>query len=524
MTGTAAPETATAAVETVLVVDDSSANRRLAGTWLRAAGFQVAEAESGGAALELLGTLRPDLVVLDVNLPDLNGTEVCRRIKADPALRGVPVLNTSATSILSEDRIEALDGGADAYLITPVPAGEFLAVTRSLLRLRRAEQEREAALAEAESANQAKSDFISRMSHEFRTPLNAILGFAQLLELDELTADQQESVEHVLRAGRHLVDLVNEVLDISRIEAGRLDLSIEPVEVGPLVSEVLSLLSPTASQRQVALRPPLSPERAWVSADRQRLLQVLLNLVSNAVKYNRAEGWVSVSWSQDGATTRIVIADSGIGIRPEAMARLFRPFERLGDPAMGIEGTGLGLALSRRLAEAQGGTVDAESTPGEGSRFWVDLPSGPSLEAMEGAHPGSGAEPGSEPATTMTLLYVEDNLANIRLVERILADRPAVRLLTAMQGRLAIDLARQHVPDLVLLDLNLPDMAGAEVLQRLHGEPGLSATPVVVISADASPGQIRRLLEAGAVEYLTKPIDVRRFLDVVDSLVSGGVQ
>jgi signal transduction histidine kinase len=515
--------TVNGAPATVLLVDDSPINRRLVGTWLRHAGFEVIEAENGTQALELVSTTSPDLVVLDVNLPDMNGLEVCRRIKADPGLRGLPVLHTSATSILSEDRIEALEGGADAYLTTPVPAGEFLAVARSLLRLRRAENEREAARAEAVAANRAKSEFISRMSHEFRTPLNAILGFAQLLELDDLSADQRESVDHVLRAGRHLVDLVNEVLDISRIEAGRLDLSIEPVEVGPLVSEVLGLLGPVAAQRQVVLRPPEHAGRAWVMADRQRLLQVLLNFLSNAVKYNRAEGWVAVSVHTVDATLRIEVADSGIGIRAEAMARLFQPFERLGATATNVEGTGLGLALARRLAQAMGGTVDAASGPGEGSRFWIKLPSCP---PPEGDGFGADAQPGADGAgeAVLTLLYVEDNLSNIRLVERILADRPGVRLVTAMQGRLALDLARQHAPDLVLLDLNLPDLSGAEVLQRLQAEPGTAATPVVVLSADATPGQVRRLLDAGAAEYLTKPLDVRRFLDVVDGLVPGAVR
>jgi|GEM_PF-2310674 len=510
MNGEAGPE-----AECILVVDDLAANRRLVGTWLGHAGYRVSEAQDGGRALELVRSAGPDLVVLDVNLPDLSGLEVCRRIKADPALTGLPVLHTSATSILSEDRIEALDGGADAYLTMPVPSGEFLAVVRSLLRLRRAEQEMKVARAEAEAANRAKSEFISRMSHEFRTPLNAILGFAQLLELDELTADQRESVGHVLRAGRHLVDLVNEVLDISRIEAGRMALSMEPVDAAAVVGETLALLGPEAAQREVQLRWPEPPAPCWVRADRQRLLQVLLNLVSNAVKYNRVDGWVSVSCHAAGGRARVEVADSGIGIAPEAMPRLFQAFERLGAGAMGVDGTGLGLALSRRLAEAMGGTVEAESQPGRGSRFWIDLETLPAPDGDDASAPDvvDGGEP------VRTLLYVEDNLSNIRLVERILAARPAVRLVTALQGRIALDLARRHLPDLVLLDLNLPDVPGIEVLQRLRGEAGLADTPVVVLSADASPGQRRRLEEAGAAEYLTKPLDVRRFLEILDGIL-----
>jgi signal transduction histidine kinase len=504
--------------ETVLVVDDSAANRRLVGTWLRYAGFQVDEAEDGRQALDLVRTVNPDLVVLDVNLPDLNGKEVCRRIKEDRELAGLPVLHTSATSILSEDRIEALEGGADAYLVMPVPSGEFLAVVRSLLRLRRAEREAAGARAEAEAANRAKSEFISRMSHEFRTPLNAILGFAQLLELDELSPDQQESVGHVLRAGRHLVDLVNEVLDISRIEAGRLALSMEPVDARSVITEVLVLLGPEAAHRSVRLRPPPPGDPVWVMADRQRLLQVLLNLVANAVKYNRADGSVEVSASASGDRVRIAVTDSGIGIAAEAMPRLFQSFERLGAGATGVEGTGLGLALSRRLAEAMGGTIDAESTVGAGSRFWIELAAA-AAASMEGRTGDPTGEDGEEHG--VALLYVEDNLANIRLVERILSSRPDIRLVAAMQGRLALDLAREHRPDLVLLDLDLPDLPGIEILQRLRGELGLTTTPVVVLSADASPGQRRRLEEAGAADYLTKPLDVRRFLEVVDRLLIG---
>jgi two-component system, sensor histidine kinase and response regulator len=378
-------------------------------------------------------------------------------------------------------------------------------------RERRLVQRAEAA---ATAANRAKSEFLSRMSHELRTPLNGIIGFAQLLELDRLTSEQRESVEHILKGGRHLLGLINEVLDIARIDAGRLSVSVEPVMASEALAAALDLVRPQAASRHVDL--PLSVASDWcVMADRQRLQQVLLNLLSNAVKYNQEGGVVGAAIEAAASDrVRLVVTDTGDGIPPEMMARLFTPFDRLGAEQSAVDGTGLGLALSKRLVEAMGGTLQAESVVGRGTTFTVELPCAPRPAFMVAPR-----APILEPEVARargTILYIEDNLANLRLLERILRLRPGVTLMSAMQGRQGVDLARVHHPDLVLLDLHLPDLPGEEVLRLLREEPRTRGIPVLILSADASPGQIRRLLDQGASAYLTKPLDVRQLLERLD--------
>jgi hypothetical protein len=377
---------------------------------------------------------------------------------------------------------------------------------------------------EAERANRAKSEFLSRMSHELRTPMNSILGFSQVLARKQLPADQRKSVEHIERAGRHLLNLINEVLDISRIEAGRMQLSSEPVSVGHVVQEAITLTQPLAAQRGCEVRDEVGPRcDYYVMADRQRLIQVLLNLVSNALKYNSGPGAVRVSCAErGGGVLRLSVSDDGVGISPEKLGRLFNPFERLGAEQTGVEGTGLGLALSKGLIEAMRGRMGVESAPGEGSTFWVELPIVESPRArLERTHDdvanladGLAVERGS------CILYVEDNLANLSLIETILAEREDIRLLSALQGRLGLDLAREHRPDVVLLDLHLPDMQGDEVLRRLKADPRTAGIPVVVISADATSGHIQQVMAEGARAYLTKPLDVDEFLKTLEEALN----
>lgn len=372
---------------------------------------------------------------------------------------------------------------------------------------------------EADRANSAKSEFLSRMSHELRTPLNAILGFAQVLELDAKTDDDRESIEQILRAGRHLLELINEVLDISRIEAGRLSISKEPVEVRPILRECLQLIQPLAKQRYVDVAEDFEYVcDTHILADYQRLKQVVLNLLSNAVKYNRDGGRVTISCDGCGTSKlRINVRDSGHGMAPEDLQRLFNPFDRLHAERTTIEGTGLGLALSKRLVEVMGGQIGVESKLGEGSLFWVELPVAESpVKQLERFGQTDLAATSNGAGPQKTLLYIEDNLSNLRLIERIFENRPDIKLVAAMQGNLALDLAREHHPDLVLLDLNLPDISGNEVLRRLKGEIVTGDIPVVVVSADATPRQIERLKEAGASDYIVKPIDVKNFLSVVE--------
>ena len=435
---------------------------------------------------------------------------------------GVVVERRKNVALQRSRMLAAVSTGAALVLTGTLGALGWIAL-RSERKTVAAHAQLEAEIAErgraeeaAAAANRAKSDFLSRMSHELRTPLNGIIGFAQLLELDVLKPDQRESVEHILKGGRHLLTLINEVLDIARIEAGKLSISLEPVLAGDVVRSALDLIRPQAAARTIQILEP-APLRRYVTADRQRLQQVLLNLLSNAVKYNRQGGVVRVG-CEDGPSGRLrfTVADTGGGIAPEMMDRLFRPFDRLGAEQTAIEGTGLGLALSQRLVEAMGGTLTAKSTVGEGTTFTVELllADGPSLQ--EHAASAVGTHNDAAPNIRGTVLYIEDNLSNLRLLERITARRSGVTLLSAMQGSRGLELARDHRPDLIILDLHLPDMRGADVLARLRAEPTTKAIPVVILSADATSGQMSKMLEQGARAYLTKPLDVRELLALID--------
>jgi PAS domain S-box-containing protein len=411
-------------------------------------------------------------------------------------------------------------------VIWPVGSGPrtvFNAFAHDISDRRRGEEALQQAKHDADRANRAKSDFLSKMSHELRTPLNAILGFGQLLQLEELSQEQSEGVDHILRGGRHLLGLINEVLDISRIETGSLSLSPEPVDVLEVVKDTVDLIGPLAAEREITVQAPSEADRTWtVRADHQRLRQVLLNLASNAVKYNRHGGRIRVA-CQPAPTGRvaIVVQDNGDGIPADKMARLFTPFDRLGAEQSEVQGTGMGLALSRGLMEAMGGSLTAESVEGEGTTFTVELAEAAATAGAHGDGPVPPPEPAADPGEEHTVLYVEDNPSNLRLVERVMAERGGVRLLTTDRGEEVQGLVRQHRPELVLLDLHLPDLDGEEVLRRLLADPRTAELPVVVVSADVNPEHVERVLAAGAREYLTKPLDVARFRAVVDDLLAG---
>jgi PAS domain S-box-containing protein len=378
----------------------------------------------------------------------------------------------------------------------------------------------EAAHAAADEANRAKTDFVSRMSHELRTPMNAVLGFAQLLELDDLDERQADAVAHILRAGRHLLGLIDEVLDIARIESGVITISTEAVLVADSVAEALSLLGVLARERGITLHSTINDPAAHVMADRQRLHQILVNFLSNAIKYTPQGGRARVESStvEEDGWLRISVVDSGAGISNDLVHRLFSPFERLDAEHGPVTGTGLGLAHSKALAERMGGRVGVDSETGVGSSFWIELPLAAPAERsiiderhIAGGY-GSSARCGS-------VLCIDDNPTNMRLMERVFEFRPGVRLRSAMLGQLGLDLARHHRPDLIILDLHLPDMAGEVVLHHLRGDLITANIPVVVLSADASPTQAGNLLSLGAVAHLTKPVDIAELLATVDRYI-----
>jgi CheY-like chemotaxis protein len=354
------------------------------------------------------------------------------------------------------------------------------------------------------------------MSHELRTPLNAVIGFGQLLQLDRLDAGQAEAADQIVMAGRHLLALIDEVLDISRIESGTMSLSLEAVDLEAVVDEALALIRPLAEEAGVMLVGRTTDFGGLhVLADHQRLKQVLINLLSNAVKYNSAGGDVSVHCTErEHYRIEIAVEDTGRGIDAEQLQRLFSPFDRLGAEGSGVQGTGLGLSLSKGLVEAMGGTITGESQPQAGTTMRVVLYAAqdPAARSPDLFDAGDRQQPARPPRT---ILYVEDNLSNLRLVERLVARLSSVRLIPAMQGKLAIELARRHQPDLILLDLHLPDLPGRKVLAQLKGDPATARAPVVILSADVDAEDFARLRGMGAAGYLTKPIDIGSLLDVI---------
>jgi signal transduction histidine kinase/CheY-like chemotaxis protein len=377
---------------------------------------------------------------------------------------------------------------------------------------------------EAVTATHAKNAFLSSTSHELRTPLNSVLGFAQLLQMSDLGPEDREAVERILTAGRHLLALINELIDIARIESGEFSLSVEPVSVQPVVAETCQLMAPLAADRAITIgRTCTSPSLA-VQADRQRLRQVLVNLISNAIKYNRAGGTVSVGCrAVSPDLVSLTVADTGPGIPAVHLERIFDPFERLGAEQTAIEGTGIGLPLARAIAEAMHGHLTAASVPGEGTTFTITLPRSADIAqapADDSGVPGPRTAPDDSAAESIRILYIEDNPANIEVVTRFLRTRPALRLHSVTSGQAGLEVAAREVPDLILLDLHLPGLHGEEVLKLLKAEPATAGIPVVILSAEAAQGVIRRMLASGVIAYLTKPLDLTELGRLLDSFAA----
>jgi PAS domain S-box-containing protein len=380
---------------------------------------------------------------------------------------------------------------------------------------------------EAEKANHAKSEFLSRMSHELRTPLNSILGFAQLMEMGVLSPKQKKGVNHILSSGRHLLSLINEVLNISGIEAGKQMLMSEPVQLVGLIHEIIDSIQVAANKRNLTIEFADSPANSlYVLADSVRLKQVLINLINNAIKYNNEGGKVTIVTSlqptNDHGNTflRISISDNGNGINPEDISKLFQAFERIGADKTGVEGTGLGLMVVKKLTEAMGGNVGVDSEPGIGSTFWIELPLTRNRKHVTKKSFVSSTRGLGKTKQGETILYIEDNHSNIELVEDILASHhPEINLVTSNYGKQTIELARIHKPLLILLDLDLPDIQGDEVLDELLEDTFTKSIPVIIVSANAMPFQVEKLMQAGALDYLTKPLDVIRFLNAIDQYI-----
>lgn len=374
----------------------------------------------------------------------------------------------------------------------------------------------------AEKANLAKSTFLSSMSHELRTPLNAILGFAQLMESGSPvpTSGQRRSIEQILKAGWYLLELINEVLDLALIESGKLSLSTEPVSLAEVIRECEIMIEAQALRRRISMSFPDFDVPYFVKVDRTRLKQVVINLLTNAIKYNRIGGTIVVGCTvTTPGRVRICVEDSGEGLSLEQVAQLFQPFNRLGQETSEEEGTGIGLVTAKRLIELMDGTIGVESTVGKGSAFWFELDLTEErqqvIDSTESATIVAATSPGA--AQLRTVLYIEDNPANRMLVEDLIARRPDLRLLSATDGRQGIEIARTALPDVILMDINLPGISGMQAMKILREDAATAHIPVVALSGNAIPRDIRRALEAGFFRYLTKPIDVCEFMNTLDA-------
>lgn len=394
-------------------------------------------------------------------------------------------------------------------------------IVRDITARLKTKQEIIAARNEAERANLAKSEFLSNMSHELRTPMNVILGFGQLMQYDDsLPQEHQDNVKEIMNAGYHLLDLINEILDLAKIEAGHVKLTIEELQVCALVKECLGLINTLAAKRNISISYDC-PDETAVLADRTRLKQVLLNLLSNAVKYNHPNGSIHVDTQPAGEDRlRIQVTDTGIGISPQRLTELFQPFNRLDAANSEIEGSGIGLTISHRFVEKMGGSIDVYSEVGKGSCFRVELPVAtlPTGERQT-LHADVGGHSPTLPAAkeTCQVLYIEDNPVNVKLVEQILNPRQEFLLLTACEPELGLQLARVHRPDVILLDINMPQMDGYQVLNILKTDPATRRIPVIAITANAMASDIKDGLAAGFDDYLTKPLDVANFLAVLEN-------
>jgi PAS domain S-box-containing protein len=413
-------------------------------------------------------------------------------------------LHTDGRWVMIESRGRALrdaDGNPTGAVIISRDVSESVEAQRAL----------EIAKNEAEQANIAKSEFMSRMSHELRTPLNSVLGFAQILQMELEEPSELEMIGYIVKSGGYLLELINEVLDISRVESGSIAVSLELVSIETLVGECLKIVASDAAAAGIEIIDQCGGT-SHVRADPQHLRQALVNLLSNAIKYNHEGGTVTLTCDEDAGRVRLRVTDTGPGVEPQLHERLFAPFDRLDAESKGIEGTGLGLALSKGLMEAIGGSLGVESALGTGSTFWLELP----LATTSADFPEAEGQSKTNADVSATVLYIEDNVGNVRLLERLLAHRPNVRLITTLEGRIGVDLARQHVPDLILLDVHMPDLSGYEVLELLRDDVRTASIPVVMLSADASHEQIQRFRDLGVRDYLTKPLDLQYFLTQFD--------
>ena len=509
----------------ILLVEDSSTSAMLVQNVLVSEGadsvhgkFSLTHCTTLGEATEHLKQEDFDLILLDLTLPDSSGLETLSRVRtATPDIAVVVLTATDDESI----GLEALQIGAQDYLIKDETYPKLLKRSVSYARERfLIEKSLRDARDKSDTANKAKSNFLASMSHEFRTPMNAILGFGQMLTYNKaspLDQTQQEYVDIILRSGEHLLDLINDTLDLAKIEAGMAEITLEPINISTMISECIDLVSPLAKKRSIIISTNASDSaQTQVLADDTRLKQVLINLLSNGIKYNKENGNLSINIKQtDNGYVRIDVTDSGKGIAAENFDKVFIAFTRLEAENSEIEGTGVGLAVTKELVERMGGAIGLKSTVGEGSTFWIEIPTDTSNQSNTKST-NKKASSMDYSAVGYSLLYVEDNPANRMLIEKVINRVDGAKFISAETAEEGIKIAQEKNPDIIIMDINLPGMNGIEALKILHSMEETKHIPVIALSANAMPHDIERGMKVGFVRYLTKPIDINMFLKAVD--------
>ena len=503
----------------ILLIDDDLDFSNYQSTILENSGYTVRTASSAAQAMQIRAEFQPQLALIDLVLEGENGIDVLDALlTVDPQICCLMI--TGRETI--ESALLALRHGAVDYLSKSVSTDELLKAIERATEKVQLRQEKQV----IEYANKAKSEFLARMSHELRTPLNAILGFGQLLQLDDenLNEEQVAGIDHILVAGRHLLQLINEVLDISKVDVGEMSLSIESISFKDVLESALLLVKPLATKHSVIIDPVDSSTCCSVMADLQRLKQVFVNLLSNAVKYNRQGGQVYISCRQlecvdsDTAMIRIEISDTGVGIKREDFQKVFEPFQRISLRGENIEGSGIGLTISKKMTELMAGSIGFESEYGKGSTFWIELPSAEACATDRTVMPAipERAPRETPSAQAKVILYIEDNPANFSLIESLLKKHRHYTLLSANTAERGIDVAKDQQPDLILLDIDLPGMDGYEALDILSVHKQTAHIPVVAVSAHAMPEHIKQGRQSAFKEYVTKPIEVDALLRVLE--------
>jgi signal transduction histidine kinase/BarA-like signal transduction histidine kinase len=508
----------------VLNVDDYLPGRYARSRVLRDAGFTVLEAASGGEALRLVQAQRPDVIILDQNLPDITGIEVCRRIKGDPNTEAIPVLQISATARTLETKVQAMNVGADTYLTEPLAPAELVAHVRAALRWRRAEERlresnaRMAALyEEAQRANKAKDDFLAVLSHELRTPLNAMLGWIQLLRGGKLEAAQKtQAVEIIERNANAQARLIEDLLDVSRIVSGQMTVRAQPVDLVPIVREALQTVGPAASARALSLEADIGPEGAMVMGDRSRLQQITVNLLSNAIKFSE-RGTIVITVKRQDERVIVEVRDSGVGIEPAFLPFVFDRFRQAdSSKARTHGGLGLGLAITRHLVEAHGGHIAASSAGrGLGATFTVELPLASVEAAGRQAHAVAGGVDRERPLAGLHLLLVEDD-ADSREMMTLLLEQSGARVTAVGDPIVALEQLDQGQMDVMVADVGLPKMDGYALVRKMR-EKGIM-TPAVALTGYASSSDRAQALEAGFNDHLGKPVAPEALVEILTTV------